>query len=66
MFQLNHVNVASFLSLKIKSKILVNFVDLLQTNYTFLRADILSWETPAHAASNAENSAFLALLWPEI
>ncbi len=45
----------SFFCLKINSKSLGNFVDLLQKNYTFLRADILSWETPAYAASNAEN-----------
>ncbi len=55
-----------FFWLKKKLKSLGNFADLLQTNYTFLRTDILSWETPAHAASNDENSAFLALLWPEI
>jgi hypothetical protein len=41
-------------------------VDLLQTNYTFLRANILSRETHAHVASNAKNSAFLALLGPDI
>ncbi len=57
---------AQFFCLKIKSKIFVNFVDLLWKNYIFSRAGILSWETPAHAASNAENIAFLVLLWPEI
>ncbi len=55
----------SFFCLKIKSKSLGNFVDLLQTNYTFLRTNILSRETPAHAASNDENSAFLAFFGPE-
>ncbi len=46
-----------FFGWKIELKSLGNFVDLLQTNYKLFRADILSWETPAHAASNAEKTA---------